>query len=151
CAQAVGEADLVHLCAGDPAFLYESLAGTAVERAMRAALERGAILAGCGAGAMVLADRQAHLVRRRPVPTGWSPALGFVARAAIIPEYDATPEALVVPVVLMPPWAGLVIGLDRQTTLVGRDGAWQVLGTGRVTVWRGRRRSRYLDGETVRL
>lgn len=151
CAQAVGEADLVHLCGGDPAFLYDALAGTAVERALRAAVGRGAIVAGCGAGAMVLADRQARLVRRRPVPGGWSPALGFVPRVAVIPEYDALPETLLLAVVLMPPWSGVVVGIDRQTTLIGRDGTWQVLGHGRVTIWRGRRRSRHHDGETMRM
>ena len=123
CAQAIGEADLIHLCGGDPAFLYDTLAGTAVERSLLAAVERGAIVAGCGAGAMVLADRQARLVRRRPVPGGWAPALGFVPRTAVIPEYDALPEALLLAVVLMPPWSGAVVGIDRQTTLIGREGA----------------------------
>ena len=151
CAQAIGEADLIHLCGGDPAYLYETLAGTAVERSLQAAVERGAIVAGCGAGAMVLADRQARLVRRRPLPRGWAPALGFVPRTAVIPEYDALPEALLLGVVLMPPWSGAVVGIDRQTTLIGREGSWQVLGQGRVTVWRGRRRSRHHDGETIRI
>lgn len=151
CAQAVGEADLIHLCGGQPAYLYDVLAGTAVERAMRAAHERGAIVAGCGAGAMVLADRQARLVRSRPVPTGWAPALGLVPRVAVIPEYDALPEALLVAVAVMPPWSGVVVGLDRRTTLVGREGAWTVSGPGRVTIWRGRRRSRHHEGEMVRL
>ncbi|HXR27442.1 MAG TPA: Type 1 glutamine amidotransferase-like domain-containing protein [Candidatus Baltobacteraceae bacterium] len=151
CAQAIGEADLIHLCGGDPAFLYDAVAGTAVERALGAALDRGAIVAGCGAGAMVLADRQARLVRGRPVPGGWLPALGFVPRVAVLPGYDALPEALLLAVVLMPPWSGVVVGIDRQTTLIGRDGSWQVLGHGRVTIWRGRRRTRYRDGETMRI
>ena len=151
CAQAVGEADLIHLCGGRPAFLYDVLAGTAVERAMRAAHDRGAVVVGCGAGAMVLADRQARLVRSMPVPTGWAPALGLVPRMAVIPEYDALPEALLVAVAVMPPWSGVVVGLDRRTTLVGREGAWQILGPGRVTIWRGRRRSRHHEGELVRL
>ena len=33
----------------------------------------------------------------------------------------------------------------------GRDGAWQVHGTGRVTVWRGRRRERFRAGEVFRV
>jgi cyanophycinase-like exopeptidase len=150
-AQAIGEADLIYLCSGHPAYLYQALAGTAVEQTLRAGHERGAVIVACGAAAMVLADRQAHLIRGRPVPRGWAPALGFVPRTAVIPAYDAVPEALVLPVVLMPPRVGVVLGLDRQTALVGRDGTWQVEGARRVTVWRGRRRSRHYDGDTVRL
>jgi cyanophycinase-like exopeptidase len=44
-----------------------------------------------------------------------------------------------------------VLGVDEGTALVGRDGAWQVRGVGRVTVWRGRTRTRYRAGEVVRL
>src|SRR4029079_12690569 len=44
-AQAVGEADLVYLSGGKPAYLAEVLAGSAVGRALTAAHARGAILA----------------------------------------------------------------------------------------------------------
>ena len=54
-------------------------------------------------------------------------------------------------VALLPPRAGAVVGIDEETALVGRDGVWQVQGRGRVTVWRGRHRTRYRDGEVVRL
>ena len=54
-AQAVGEADLIYLSGGKPAHLIRALDGSAVGRAIVAAHERGAVLAGCSAGAMVLA------------------------------------------------------------------------------------------------
>ncbi len=54
-AQAVGEADLIYLSGGKPAYLLAALDGTAVGRAIAAAHERGATLAGCSAGAMALA------------------------------------------------------------------------------------------------
>ena len=44
-----------------------------------------------------------------------------------------------------------MLGIDEETALVGRDGTWQVHGPGRVTVWRGRRRSRHHEGETIRI
>jgi len=56
-AQAVGEADLVYLSGGKPGYLAEVLAGSAVGEALGAAHARGAVLAGCSAGAMVLAGR----------------------------------------------------------------------------------------------
>jgi cyanophycinase-like exopeptidase len=43
------------------------------------------------------------------------------------------------------------LGIDEETALVGRDGSWQVQGRGRVTVWRGRHRTRYRRGEVFRL
>ncbi|MFI5262606.1 MAG: Type 1 glutamine amidotransferase-like domain-containing protein [Candidatus Limnocylindrales bacterium] len=150
-AQAVGEADLVYLCGGHPMHLYEALAGTAVGRALRAGHRRGTVIIASGAAAMVLADRQPHVMRGRPVPRGWTPALGLLPRIALIPAYDALPEALMMTVVLMPPRSGVVLGLDRQTALVGRDGTWQVEGAGRLTIWQGRHRTRYRDGEVVRL
>ena len=44
-----------------------------------------------------------------------------------------------------------MLGLDEGTAAVGRDGGWQVRGRGRVTVWRGRHRERFRDGDAFRL
>src|ERR687893_1758298 len=55
--QAIGEADLVYLSGGKPAYLRRTLEGSAVGRALREAGLAGTILAGCSAGAMFLADR----------------------------------------------------------------------------------------------
>ncbi len=150
CVQAIGEADLVYLSGGKPDYLYETLAGTSLERALLSVTERGAVIVGCSAGAMVLADRRLRFRRRPPIPGGWAPALGLVPRAAVIPHYDAFPESLAMLLVLLPPRAGVVLGIDEETALIGRDGTWQVQGRGRVTVWRGRRRTRYRDGEALR-
>src|SRR4026208_453365 len=51
-AQAAGEADLHYLSGGKPAYLLDALAATAVGRSLAEARERGAVLAGCSAGAM---------------------------------------------------------------------------------------------------
>src|SRR5262245_60379839 len=57
--QAIGEADLVYLSGGKPQHLLAVLEGSPMGAALCAAHRRGAVLAGCSAGAMVLADRQA--------------------------------------------------------------------------------------------
>jgi cyanophycinase-like exopeptidase len=44
-----------------------------------------------------------------------------------------------------------VLGIDEDTAVVGQDGAWQVHGASRVTVWRGRRRERFHAGEAFRI
>jgi cyanophycinase-like exopeptidase len=87
-------------------------------------------------------------VRLIPWPLRWRPGLGFVPGASVMPHYDAWPEPLCVLVALQAPRGSVVLGIDEETAVVGRDGTWQVHGRSRVTVWRGRHRDRYRAGET---
>lgn len=150
--QAIGEADLIYLSGGRSAYLLSVLDGTPVGRALCDAHARGAVLAGCSAGAMVLGGRQFDF-RRRPLPwpLRWRRGLGLVANAAVIPHYDAWPEPLSALMALQAPRGSVVLGIDEGTAIVGRDGSWQVHGRARVTVWRGRHRERYRRGEAFRL
>jgi cyanophycinase len=151
-AQAIGEADLVYLSGGKPAYLMGALDGTGVGRAIVDAHERGAVIAGCSAGAMVLAGHAFDFrFRVTPWPLRWRAGLGFVPGATVLPHYDAWPEPLSALVVMQSPRGGVVLGIDEETALIGRDGAWQVQGRSRVTVWRGRRRDRYRAGDSFRL
>ena len=151
-AQAVGEADLVYLSGGKPGYLAEVLAGSAVGEALGAAHARGTVLAGCSAGAMVLAG---HLFDPRgrvlPWPLRWRAGLGFVEGASVVPHYDAWPEPFTALIALQAPRGSVVLGIDEETAVVGHDGAWQVHGRSRVTVWRGRHRDRYHAGDTFRI
>jgi cyanophycinase len=150
-AQAIGEADLVYLSGGKPSYLLGVLDGSAVATAIVDAHQRGAVLAGCSAGAMVLADTTFDLrMRFAPWPLRWRSALGLVPQAVVIPHYDAWPEPMSVLIALQSPRRSVVLGIDEDTALVGQDGSWQVHGASRVTVWRGRRRDRYRAGETIR-
>lgn len=153
CAQAIGEADLVYLSGGKPDHLLDALAATPAGAALRAVHDRGGILAGCSAGAMVLAARQPRLAGRRffRIPTGWRDALGLVEGVAVLPHYNAFPEPLAAAVALLAPRGTAVLGIDEETAAIGRDDTWQVRGSGRVTVWRGRARTRHRAGESFRL
>jgi cyanophycinase len=151
-AQAVGEADLIYLSGGKPSHLMDALDGTAVGRALTAAHERGAILAGCSAGAMVLAGNTFDFrLRLMPWLMRWRAGLGFVPHASVVPHYDAWPEPLSALIALQAPRGSVVLGIDEETAAVGRDGTWQVHGRSRVTVWRGRHRERYRAGDTFRI
>jgi cyanophycinase len=151
-AQAVGEADLVYLSGGKPGYLVGVLEGTGLERALGDAHRRGAVLAGCSAGAMALAAHAFDFrVRMMPWPLKWRHALGFVPAVSVLPHYDAWPEPLAAAVALQSPRGSVAIGIDESTALVGLDGSWQVHGRARVTVWRGRHRERYRAGESFRL
>jgi cyanophycinase len=151
-AQAVGEADLIYLSGGKPGYLLEALAGSAVAAALAAAHQRGAILAGCSAGAMVLASRTFDFrLRALPWPLRWDGGLGHAPGVAVIPHYDAWPEPMSAVIALQVPRGTTLLGVDEETVAVGHDGAWQVRGASRVTVWRGRHRERYRAGETFRV
>jgi cyanophycinase len=151
-AQAVGEADLIYFSGGKPGYLFETLDGSAVWAAALAANERGAVLAGCSAGAMVLGGRQVDLRRMMlPWPLRWREALGVIPGIAVFPHYNAWPEPFTALMALQAPRDTVVLGIDEGAALVGRDGGWQVHGQARVTVWRGRQRQRHRAGESFRL
>jgi len=151
-AQAVGEADLVYLSGGKPEYLRRVLEGSAVGTALRDAHERGAVLAGCSAGAMILAG---HAFEFRmglvPWPLRWGRGLGFAPGISVVPHYDAWPEPFSALIALQAPRGSVVLGIDEETAVIGRDGAWQVHGAARVTLWRGRHRERFRAGETFRI
>ena len=150
--QAIGEADLIYLSGGKPGHLWATLDGSAVGQALAEAHERGAVIVGCSAGAMALAARQFDFRRRRLVwPVRWRDGLGFVAGASVIPHYDAWPEPLCALIALQARRGSVILGIDEETAIVGRDGSWQVHGLARVTVWRGRRRERFRAGDVFRL
>lgn len=150
--QAIGEADLIYLSGGKPGHLTASLVGSPVGDALVAAHRRGATLAGCSAGAMILAGRHWDFRRRRLFwPVRWRDGLDLVPGAAVIPHYDAFPEPVSAMLVLQAPRGVTTLGIDEDTALVGRDGSWQVQGRGRVTVWRGRHRERFRAGDVFRI
>jgi cyanophycinase len=155
--QAVGEADIVYLSGGHPAHLAAVLLGSPLGPALVTAHARGAAIAGCSAGAMAIVGRtmRARAIPRLriplPLPLRWSPGLSLVPGVAVIPHYDAWPEPLSAIVALQAPRGVAVLGIDEDTAAVGRNGAWQVYGAGRVTVWRGRHRERFRRGDAFRL
>jgi cyanophycinase-like exopeptidase len=155
--QAIGEADLVYLSGGHPRHLLEVLAGSPLGSALATAHARGTIVAGCSAGAMAIVGRAMGLrvvPRLRvplPVPVRWPSGLSLVRDVAVLPHYDAWPEPLAALVALQAPRGVTVLGIDEETAAVGRNGAWQVHGAGRVTVWRGRHRERFRRGDAFML
>ncbi len=150
-AQAIGEADLIYVTAGRPAFLLDALAGSLAWESARSANERGAILAGCSAGAMALAGRQVDLRVRFGWPLRWRLGLDLAHGIGVIPSYDRRPEPFVAMLALRAPRDTTILGIDAGTAVVGRDGSWQVHGPARVTVWTGRRRERHRDGDVFRI
>ena len=129
-AAAVADADLVYLSGGKPHLLHELLDGSAVWRAVLDVLERGGVLAGCSAGAMVQGGRIAGF-------RGGEGADGFglLPGTVVIPHFDEFP-AMVNGVLRRVVGRGhTVIGVDGGTALVRHRGAFRVVGEGGVEVW----------------
>jgi cyanophycinase len=125
----LASADLIHLPGGDPDLIPAILADTPALLAVRAAGQRGAVIAGASAGGMALADWTW-------TPKGGVRGLGLVAGLALVPHYDdirrtSWQEALDR---LAPGGIGY-LGLDERTGAIS-DGAsslgrrWRVSGPG---------------------
>ena len=135
-AERIAAADLVYFSGGKPDYLYATLLGTRAWGAVLSVLERGGALAGCSAGAMIL-GAYLPLLRLRARPGGgrvWSPAFGLVPATVVITHFDEIPRAFLRAWIALRPKHTRVVGIDRDTALVGRPGAWEVRGAGAVTI-----------------
>ncbi|HUY23070.1 MAG TPA: Type 1 glutamine amidotransferase-like domain-containing protein [Acidimicrobiales bacterium] len=153
----VDGAGLVYLSGGNPHHLAETLRGTPLWDAIRAAWRGGAALGGCSAGAMALtAGAPEELVptggapRRTPGASRAANGLGLVGDLAVIPHYDRLerwrPGALEWFAAWQPPGTTLV-GIEEETALVRADGPWQVQGRGAVWLHGPDGRTRFGPGE----
>lgn len=143
-------ADLIYFSGGDPGYLYETLKDTCAWNAAQRAWQRGAIYAGCSAGAMILGQR---------IPgfriIGMQEGFGIVPATYIVPHFDA------IPAVWKPIVYGLqrqlkkgerMIGIDEDTALIGKlGGEWLVKGKGQVHIFTGDGKTNYADGEALSL
>jgi cyanophycinase-like exopeptidase len=132
-AQVTG-AGLVYLSGGHPAYLADTLRGTAVWAAIVATWRGGAALAGCSAGAMALASWVPSLRHPGKAPTA---GLGLLPHLRVIPHFDsfvARVPDLVTRSLLPRDPAVTVMGVDEETALVGGPWDWTV--QGRRSAWR---------------
>ncbi|MBI4760664.1 MAG: Type 1 glutamine amidotransferase-like domain-containing protein [Chloroflexota bacterium] len=147
---ALETADLIYFSGGDPGYLYETMHGSRAWSAAMRAWERGAIYAGCSAGAMILARRIPRL-RLAQTQTGFA----VIPAEFIIPHFDA------IPVMFKPFVFALrrqlregerIIGVDEETALVGRlGGEWRVMGRGSVHLFTKKGEQVYLSGQILTL
>jgi cyanophycinase-like exopeptidase len=126
-------AGLVYLSGGNPPFLAATLRDTAVWRAIEAAWQNGAALAGCSAGAMALT---AHVPDIRHPLRGAEVGLSVVPHLRVLPHFDRfvgwLPD-LVLRFLVDLPDGVTVLGIDEDTALVGGPVEWRV--EGRQSVW----------------
>jgi cyanophycinase-like exopeptidase len=115
--------------------------------------DRGGVIAGCSAGAMIMGGYVPEFSLKAGVPwiNRWETSFALVPAAIVVPHYDEFPEMMVSLMFGRRPPGSYLIGIDGHTALVGFDQTWRVLGAGRVTVRRGRAKQRYMAGQSVPL
>ena len=143
-------ADLIYFSGGDPNYLYETMNDSLAWRAAQRAWNRGAIYAGCSAGAMILGKRMPSF---RLI--GTQDGFGTVPATYIVPHFDAIPgiwKPLVLGLQRQLKKGERMIGLDENTALIGKlDGEWVVKGMSKVHIFECDGKASYSYGQTLTL
>lgn len=146
-ADRVRRASMVFFSGGNPGYLHQTLAGTALLAGIRDLLREGGVYGGCSAGALVAGAVIADGRRSRLLADH---GLGLLPQEVLGVHWDAA---------LMRPWRRMMaartppdcrfLGIAERTAISGGGPGWRVYGRGIVDV-RYRRRSRaYGRGEII--
>jgi cyanophycinase len=126
-AAAIEACEALYLSGGDPAYLLDTLRGSRVWEAVVAVHRRGGLVAGSGAGAMVLGAVTWRF-------DGWAPGLGLAPGVAVLPHHATLSKRWAVEQMRAVMPAGItLLGVDDSTAVVLPEG--RVVGTGQVTVY----------------
>lgn len=132
-ADALREARFIYLGSGSPMHLRSVLKDSPVWDAIVETWRAGAVLAGTGAGAMVLCDPMVD-----PRGGALTIGLGLLGPMAVIPHHDAWSEDKERRTLKIAPASLPIVGIDERTAVVrDADGGWRTAGAGDVTVFVG--------------
>jgi cyanophycinase len=140
------DADMVAIAGGDPGYLLETLRDSLLWRAIMGVYERGGMIVGSSAGAMLLS---AYM---RAWNTGdWMTGLGVASRVAVLVHHNGINAATADQSRQTP--AGLpILGIAEATACFSdNDDIWEVAGVGSVTVYRHGEAARFTHGTHFRL
>ena len=146
--QLIESADLIYFSGGDPGYLYQIMNGSRAWSAAKRSWERGAIYAGCSAGAMILARRMPSFRLM-----GTQDGFGIVPATFIVPHFDAIPglwKPLIFGLQRQLKKGELMIGVDENTALIGKlGGEWTVKGKSQVHIFTRQGKLSYASGQTL--
>jgi cyanophycinase len=151
-ASAIEAADLIYFSGGDPGYLHQTMKDTLAWEAAHKAWARGAVYAGCSAGAMILGREipDFRMMGLRSIS-----AYGLLPVAFVIPHYDAIPsiwKPLVSALRRRLKEGEIMIGIEEDTAIVGRiNEPWTVMGKARAHVFTRMIGKIYSAGETFSL
>jgi cyanophycinase len=136
----IAGADLVYLSGGKPVLLHELLDGTAAWAAILGVLDRGGVLAGCSAGAMVQGSDIVG-IRGGKGSTGF----GLLPNTIVLPHFDEYPSLAGDVVNRLIGRGRNIVGVDGATALVRHQDRFRAVGRGSVTVWGPNGKARFHD------
>jgi cyanophycinase-like exopeptidase len=143
-------ASMVFLSGGKPQQVSSVFEDTPVWSAIAHALARGAVYAGCSAGAMVASQSKTQGAARGNLGTGWLFGLGLVPNVSFGVHWDRlryVPGMRPLMMSRLRPGVWFV-GIDERTAIVGDGAAWEVHGRGGVTVRHHGGTAVYRSGDT---
>jgi len=151
-ATAVGDADLIYFSGGSPSYLYRTMKDSLVWQAAQKAWARGAVYAGCSAGAMILGREMPDF---RAAGIRSTAAFGILPIASVMPHFNAIPlfgKPLVATLRRRLLDGEIMIGIDEDTAVVGKlNEEWTVLGKSKVHVFTKDDSQSYIAGEKFSL
>ena len=138
-------AGVVYFTGGSPDHLLATLQESQLLRSILTAVGKGTVLAGSSAGAMVMGS-----LMRRPRGGGWVEGLGIVPGVAVLPHHERSDHGETSRQLQSQIPADLtVLGIDARTGCLGQPGSWRVVGSGKVTVYRGSDWQTYSPGDSL--
>ena len=141
----VETADVVYFTGGSPEHLLTSLRDSELLRLLLAGVDRGMVLGGSSAGAMVMGS-----VMRRPQAGGWVDGLGIVPGVSVLPHHERSDPATTVRQIQATAAADITfLGIDARTGCLGSANDWWVVGPGKVTVYQAGEFGVYNSGEQL--
>lgn len=138
-AQRIESADFVYLSGGRPSYLHATLHDSLAWQAITRVVERGGLLAGCSAGAMIQGTRFAGLPRPHN-------GFGLWPDVHVVPHFDEIPSPLVTVMRRLVGKQHTLVGVNANTALVNVDGTYRVIGD-QVTVWTATDKHQYSAGD----
>src|SRR6266542_3176591 len=123
---------LVYLLGGFPQHLGGTLANSLCWQAALDAFEKGAVIAGSSAGAMVLCEHYYDPYEKKLLP-----GLNLIPNSCVLPHHNNFGNSWSKHLTRLLPTATL-IGIDESTGMLNdTEDNWRVYGAGKVTLYRG--------------
>ncbi len=131
------DAKAIWISGGNPGRFMSAYKGTLLEKELKTFLQRGGIIAGESAGAIV---QGSYTIRGNPdkpvlMVTGSEDGLGLISEIAINPHLSAQKRENEL-VTIIDRYNNLLgVGIDDNTGFLIKDGIGQVFGTGRIAIY----------------
>lgn len=148
-------ADVVYFTGGNPDHLLDALRGSVLLGFLVEGMERGLVLGGSSAGAMVMGS----VMRRPPLYTSqsegenrdrWVEGLGIAPGICVLPHHERRdPVETLADLRRSAPSGVTYLGIDARTCVLGSPGNWTVAGFGKVTVYGANDYVVYGPGERI--